>query len=472
VSGNKQSPQRTLSAFDGACIIVGIIIGAGIYQTTPMVAENAGSVQWILGFWVLGGCLALVGALCYVELAMTVTHDGGEYAYLVKAYGKETGSFFAWIEFWIIRPGSAGPMAMLFGNYADKLFPLFPASPDSLMGKMFYAVLATAILLAVNLFGLRAGKLTQNALTVFKVLALLILVGGSLIAIGLSPDVIVPSTVEATAPQQGQSFDGFLLAMVLVMFTYGGWNDMSFVATEIKNPAKNILRALVLGVCTVSVIYLLINIAMLMALGHAGLAASDTPASDMLKVTIGSGAEKIMALLICITALGAVNGMMFTSARIYHALGNQVSAFAWLGKWNSRLQVPARSLVVQSIVTLAMVIGFGWQTNGFELLVLFVSPFMWSFFVLLGIAMLVFRYQGLVPRDKFRTPWFPVLPLVFVLSSGFIAYRAADYFLFMVESKDLLRNRFFIGLSIATAFIVLTGVIVALRTRKNDSADD
>ncbi len=471
MSGNKQSPQRTLSAFDGACIIVGIIIGAGIYQTTPMVAESAGSVQWILGFWVLGGCLALVGALCYVELAMTVTQDGGEYAYLVKAYGKETGSFFAWIEFWIIRPGSTGPMAMLFGNYADKLFPLFPASPDSLMGKMFYAVLATAILLTVNLFGLRAGKLTQNALTVFKVLALLILVGGSLIAIGLSPDVIVPSTVEATAPQQGQSFDGFLLAMVLVMFTYGGWNDMSFVATEIKNPAKNILRALVLGVCTVSVIYLLINIAMLMVLGRAGLAASDTPASDMLKVTIGSGAEKIMALLICITALGAVNGMMFTSARIYHALGNQVSAFAWLGKWNSRLQVPARSLVVQSIVTLAMVIGFGWQTNGFELLVLFVSPFMWSFFVLLGIAMLVFRYQGLVPRDKFRTPWFPVLPLVFVLSSGFIAYRAADYFLFMVESKDLLRDRFFIGLSIATAFIVLTGVIVALRTRKNDSVD-
>jgi len=471
VSGNKQSPQRTLSAFDGACIIVGIIIGAGIYQTTPMVAANAGSVQWILGIWALGGCLALVGALCYVELAMTVTRDGGEYAYLVKAYGKETGSFFAWIEFWIIRPGSTGPMAMLFGNYAYKLFPLFPASPDSLMGKMFYAVLATTILLAVNLFGLRAGKLTQNALTVFKVLALLILVGGSVIAIGVSPDAIVPSTVEATASMQGQSFDGFLFAMVLVMFTYGGWNDMSFVATEIKNPAKNIPRALVLGVCTVSVIYLLINIAMLMALGHAGLAASDTPASDMLKVTIGSGAEKIMALLICITALGAVNGMMFTSARIYHALGNQVPAFAWLGKWNSRLQVPARSLVVQSVVTLAMVIGFGWQTNGFELLVLFVSPFMWSFFVLLGIAMLVFRYQGLVPLDKFRTPWFPVLPLVFVLSSGFIAYRAANYFLFMVESMELLRDRFFMGLSIATAFVVLTGVIVALRTRKNDSAD-
>ncbi|MEE2844257.1 MAG: amino acid permease [Planctomycetota bacterium] len=471
MSGNKQSPQRTLSAFDGACIIVGIIIGAGIYQTTPMVAANAGSVQWILGIWALGGCLALVGALCYVELAMTVTHDGGEYAYLVKAYGKETGSFFAWIEFWIIRPGSTGPMAMLFGNYAYELFPLFPASPDSLMGEMFYAVLATTILLVVNLFGLRAGKLTQNALTVFKVLALLILVGGSVIAIGVSPDAIVPSTVAATAPMQGQSFDGFLFAMVLVMFTYGGWNDMSFVATEIKNPAKNIPRALVLGVCTVSVIYLLINIAMLMALGHTGLAASDTPASDMLKVTIGSGAEKIMALLICITALGAVNGMMFTSARIYHALGNQVPAFAWLGKWNSRLQVPARSLVVQSVVTLAMVIGFGWQTNGFELLVLFVSPFMWSFFVLLGIAMLVFRYQGLVPPDKFRTPWFPVLPLVFVLSSGFITYRAADYFLFMVESMELLRDRFFMGLSIATAFVVLTGVIVAIRTRKNDSAD-
>jgi amino acid transporter len=258
--------------------------------------------------------------------------------------------------------------------------------------------------------------------------------------------------------------------MVLVMFTYGGWNDLSFIATEIKNPAKNIPRALVLGVCAVSVIYLLINIAMLMALGHAGLAASPTPATEMLKVTIGPVAEKIMALLICITALGAVNGMMFTSARIYHALGNQVSAFAWLGKWNSRLQVPARSLVVQSIVTLAMVIGFGWQANGFELLVLFVSPFMWSFFVLLGIAMLLFRFQGLVPLDKYRTPWFPIMPLVFVLSSGFIAYRAADYFLFTVESMELLRNRFFMGLSIATVFVVLSGMVVALISRKNSSA--
>jgi len=470
VSENNRSPQRTLSAFDGACIIVGIIIGAGIYQTTPMVAANSGSVQWIFGIWVLGGCLALVGALCYAELAMTITRDGGEYAYLVKAYGKGTGSFFAWIEFWIIRPGSTGPMAMLFGSYAYNLFPIFSTTFDSLMGEVLYAVAAIMTLLVVNLLGLRAGKWTQNALTVFKVLALLILVGGSVIAIGLAPDVISPTTTETAASMGGQTFDGFLLAMVLVMFTYGGWNDLSFVATEIKTPAKNIPRALVVGVCAVAAIYLLINIAMLMALGHSGLAASETPATEMLKVTIGPVAEKIMAMLICVTALGAVNGMMFTSARIYHALGNQVSAFAWLGKWNARLQVPARSLVVQSVVTLAMVIGFGWQANGFELLVLFVSPFMWSFFVLLGIAMLLFRFQGLVPRDKYRTPLFPVMPLVFVLSSSFIAYRAADYFLFRVESMELLHNSFFMGLSIATIFVVLSGMIVAAISHKKNSA--
>ena len=291
-----------------------------------------------------------------------------------------------------------------------------------------------------------------------------------MIAIGLAPDVISPTTTETAASMGGQTFDGLLLAMVLVMFTYGGWNDLSFVATEIKTPAKNIPRALVVGVCAVAAIYLLINIAMLMALGHAGLAASETPATEMLKVTIGPVAEKIMAMLICVTALGAVNGMMFTSARIYHALGNQVSAFAWLGKWNARLQVPARSLVVQSVVTLAMVIGFGWQANGFELLVLFVSPFMWSFFVLLGIAMLLFRFQGLVPRDKYRTPLFPVMPLVFVLSSSFIAYRAADYFLFQVESMELLHNSFFMGLSIATIFVVLSGMIVAAISQKENSA--
>ncbi|MEC7565566.1 MAG: amino acid permease [Planctomycetota bacterium] len=456
--------RRTLSAFDAACMIVGIIIGAGIYKTTPLVAAASTSSVWVMTVWVLGGVLALVGALCYAELAMTVTDAGGEYAYLCKAYGNGTGSFFAWIEFWIIRPGSTGPMAMLFGEYAQILAPL---SKDPETGMLIYAVILTLVLLGLNLGGLRTGKITQNALTTFKVLALLALVAGSLAVFWFSPEAMAPVVTGSAEALSGRdlSMDGFLLAMVLVMFTYGGWNDLSYVAAEIKEPAKNIPRALLLGVLTVTVIYVLVNLAMLLALGQDGVAGSDTPATDLLKKTMGSSAEKMMALLICITAMGAVNGMMFTSARIYHALGQQVRAFQWLGHWNERFNVPARSLGLQTMVILAMVIGFGTRPDGFELMVLFVAPFMWTFLVMIGSTLFVFRKKNMVNTSTYKTPLFPLLPILFVLSSGFMAYRSADYFRFQAEQQNLLENPFFVGLVVATSLIVGSGCVVARFSR-------
>ena len=221
--------RRTLSAFDAACMIVGIIIGAGIYKTTPLVAAAGTSSVWVMTVWVLGGVLALVGALCYAELAMTVTDAGGEYAYLCKAYGNGTGSFFAWIEFWIIRPGSTGPMAMLFGEYAQILAPL---SKDPETGMLIYAVILTLVLLGLNLGGLRTGKITQNALTTFKVLALLALVAGSLAVFWFSPEAMAPVVTGSAEALSGRdlSMDGFLLAMVqgyliLVIISQKFWDN-------------------------------------------------------------------------------------------------------------------------------------------------------------------------------------------------------------------------------------------------------
>ncbi len=454
-----RNSKRTLSALDAACIIVGIIIGAGIYKTTPTVASQMVDSYWLIGVWVLGGILALVGALCYVELATSITDDGGEYAYLRRGYGDSTATVYAWIEFWIIRPGSTGPMAILFGQYAHRVYPL---AGDELVSGVIYASLATLVMLGVNLRGLKTGKGTQNALTLTKVLALLILIAVSFGAVWSGQESPAVQTnvasVAQTTHDSEQSLDGFLLAMVLVMFTYGGWNDVSFVASEVKAPEKNILRGLLIGIFTVVVLYILINMAMVMTLGHSGLMESKTPATDMLRLTAGKHAEKLMAVLICVSALGAVNAMMFTSARIYHALGQQVAAFGWLGHWNERLNVPVRSLVLQTVVILTMVIGFGLRPDGFDLLVLFVSPFMWTFLALIGMAVFLFRAKGLVHQQTWRTPLFPLTPILFISSSGFMVYRSLTWLKFKIESEQLFENSFFVFLSVFTGFVLVTAV--------------
>jgi len=463
---SQETSKRTLNAIDAASIIVGIIIGAGIYRTTPIIAAQTTNVTWLIGVWILGGVLALIGALCYVELATSITDDGGEYAYLRRAMGDSTATVYAWIEFWIIRPGSTGPMAILFGEYAHRIYPL---ANNELISGVIYAVLATIVMLGVNLRGLKTGKGTQNALTIVKVVALLVLIAISFGAVWSGVELPVAAQPTGTATQ---SMDGFLLAMVLVMFTYGGWNDVSFVASEVKSPEKNILRGLLVGIFTVVVIYILINIAMVMTLGQSGLMDSTTPATDMLRITAGEHSEKLMAVLICISALGAVNAMMFTSARIYHALGKQVSAFRWLGQWNERLHVPARSLLLQTVVILAMVVGFGLRKDGFELLVLFVSPFMWTFLAMIGMTVFVFRSKGLGDKKAWKSPLYPVLPLVFICSSLFMVYRSVSYLDYRMESEDLLGNPFFVFLISFTALVAVTSVGVAIWSRKTSSRSE
>ncbi len=449
--------KRTLSAMDAASIVVGIIIGAGIYRTTPTIAAVTSNTTWLIGVWILGGCFALIGALCYVELAIRIPDDGGEYAYLRRGFNSSAATIYAWIEFWIIRPGSTGPMAILFGEYAHRVYPLVE---NEIISSVLYAALATVGMLIVNLRGLKAGKGTQNALTVVKVVALVLLIAISFGAVFAGANV--PAAVQPERVSSGQSLDGFLLAMVLVMFTYGGWNDVSFVASEVKQPQKNILRGLLIGIFTVVVIYILINIAMVMTLGQAGLAASQTPATDMLRLTAGQHAEKIMAVLICISALGAVNAMLITSARIYHALGKQVAAFSWLGQWNERLHVPARSLWLQTVVVLMMVVGFGLQDEGFELLVLFVSPFMWIFLALIGVSLIRVRRRALNADCGFQVPLYPLLPITFIGSSLFMVYRSLSYLQLQVTERKLLDNSFFLFLFFFTVAVVLSAFAVSV----------
>ena len=314
-------PKKELSLFDSICIIVGIIIGAGIYETAPIVAKCLGSGPGLMLVWLAGGLLALTGALCYAELATAYPREGGDYVYLTRAYGRWPGYMFGWSQLAIVRPGDIALMAFIFARYAQTLYAPFGHSG------LFYAASAIVVLTVINILGVKAGKWTQNLLTVTKIVGLVAI---SVVGLMAPPAAPLP-------PASGSfTWEGLQLAFILVFFTFGGWNEMAYVAAEIKRPHQNIVRALVLGTVAVTALYLLINGAFLSALGLSGLSSSPAVAVEMMGKVFPQAAGRVIAILICISALGAVNGLVFTGARISYALGADHKSFRPLGRWSRR----------------------------------------------------------------------------------------------------------------------------------------
>ena len=234
-------PRRQLSLFDAICMIVGIIIGSGIYEATPHIAENVAGPAWLMLAWLLGAALSLAGALCYAELISRYPEEGGDYVFLSRAFGRSWGFLFAWAQFWVIRPGSIGAMAYVFGLYANRLVSLdaYTAWPHT-----WYACGAIALLTLLNMAGATEGKWTQNVLSVAKVLGLLTLFGVAVVwavrqaspdepAQGMQVAAEVAPAVQAASQGASRSFG---LAMILVLFAYGGWSEIAFVAAELKEP--------------------------------------------------------------------------------------------------------------------------------------------------------------------------------------------------------------------------------------------
>jgi amino acid transporter len=425
------APRRELSLLDTTSIIVGIIIGSSIYEISPTVAAASrawsgelvspawqATTQWatMLGVWLLGGLVALLGAMCYAELATAHPRAGGTYAFLAQAFGKSMGFAFAWSEFWIVRPGNVGAVAFVLARYGATLLPA------GLSGHRHAPVaIATAAVVAlsvINAIGLRAGKWTQNVLTAVKVAGLLAII---ITALSLRP--------ETTSPVVNASAGGppISLALILVMFAYGGWSDMSFVAAEVRDPHRNIFRALLLGTASVTLIYVAINQAFVVALGFDALASAQAVAADVLSRRFGALGSTAISLLVVISCLGAINGMVFTGARVYYALGAEHPTFRWLGTWNHARGVPLRSLAVQTLVTLGLIIAFGRGDSGFNRLVVFTGPFYWGFFALVGIALIVLRQRGSGEVGTYRVPLFPLTPLLFFTTSAAMVLAAVQY---------------------------------------------
>jgi amino acid transporter len=410
-------PQAQLTLFRSICIIVGVIVGSGIFQSPPSVANMVSDwwklspEVWVLLVWVIGGILAFLGALCYAELATTYPRQGGDYVYLNRAFAPWCGFLFGWARLAIIQGGSIGAIAYVFGDYATAFCSLGSHSA------VIYAATAIIILTAINIIGVREGSTTQNVLTTVKVLGLVLVF---LVAFLLNPSHA--PAAQATAAGAGN----FALAMVLVSWTYGGWNEIAYITAEVKDPHRNISRSLMIGVGAVTLIYVLANWAFLHSLGLDGLKSSSAVASDVLKVKFGNAGARAIAALIVVSALGALNGFIFTSARVYYAMGTEHRLLAPLGLWSKRFGTPIASLLLQGAIVLALVVAFG-DSKGFERMVKFTAAAFWGFIALTTCALIALRDKDHDLERPYRVPGYPFVPIIFCGFSVYMVYRSVDY---------------------------------------------
>jgi len=430
------APRKELTLFDSTCLIVGIIIGAGIYQMAPEIARGAqgpwgfddalaGGVWLLFALWIAGGLLSLCGALGYAELASAYPREGGDYIYLSRAYGPWAGFLFGWVQLSVVRPGDIAIMAFAFGKYAitihdpfrGQVYPIGAgfggAAIDVALGEIVYAAAAVIALTLINVLGVKQGKWTQNTLTVVKALGLLAIVAVALFAPRPHP---APAAAPAFTPT-------LLLTMIFILFVFGGWNEMAYVAAEVKNPRKNIVRALVLGTVAVTVLYLLVNGAFLYALGFEGMSNSGAVATDTVATVFPESASRIISVLICISALGAVNGLVFTGARISYAVGADHRAFAVLGKWNPQTATPARALLVQGAIALLLILALG----TFQDTIIYTAPAVYSFYLATSFAVIVLRCKDPRTERPYRVWGYPATTLLFCAVCGVLIYSAVTY---------------------------------------------
>ncbi len=412
------APRQTLSVADACAMIVGLIVGAGIFGTPSIVAGAVGDTSTLYAVWIAGGIFSIIGALCYAELATAFPSAGGEYHFLQRAFGRSLAFLYGWARMTVIVAGSIAVFAYLFGDYLSRVINLGAHS------SAIWAALVVVVLTMVNYRGIREGKATQNLFTVLEVGGLvLIIVAGLFFA--APPAAAVPAVAGADQPWYMGA--GLGSAMIFVLFTYGGWNDAAYISAEVRDRERNMARALLIAISVVAFLYVLVNFAYLKGLGYDQMARSNAVAADLLKAVWGPTGEKVIAIMIAIAALTSVNGSMIVGARSNYALGRDWPMLRYLGQWHEASGSPRNAMLVQGAIALALV-GFGAiQNTGFKGLVEYSLPVFWGFFLLTGIALFVLRAKEPDAPRPFKVPFYPVVPAIFVLMCGYLLYSSLTY---------------------------------------------
>ena len=390
---------RRLGLFDATMLVMGGIIGSGIFVTPAEVARHVTTPLLIVGVWILGGIIALFASFVYAELAARRPEVGGQYAYLRDAYGPMPAFLYGWALLLVIQSGGMAAVAITFARYLSDLVQL-PLDDNAL------AVGVLAVLTLINCLGVKSGSNVQSGLMVLKILAILALVFAGLL---FAPAAIVQSA--SARPASMSTLAAIGAAMTPVMFSYGGWQTSSFVAGEMRNPQRDLARGLLLGVAGVVLLYTAVAYVCVHALGPAGLASSRTPATDVMRLAVGSRGATFIALGIAISALGFLSQGMLTAPRVYFAMAEDGVFFRGVAQVSAKTRVPVVAIVLQGAAAAIIALSgtFGQILN-------YVVSVDFIFFGLTGAALFVFRRRDPDQLVFFKTPGHPFTTGIYVLA--------------------------------------------------------
>ena len=405
---------RLLHPFSAVALIVGIVIGAGIFKTPSLVAALSGDAGWALVLWVTGALISIVGALCYAELCTAYPNAGGDYHFLHRAFGRNISFIYGWSRAMIINTGSIALLAFVFGDYISTLVSLGAYS------SVIWALIVVVLLTAVNLAGIHASSRMQTWLTVTEIIGLL-----AVVLAGFWVDTPASGAVQwfAQAPAPSQ----WGLCLVFVLLTFGGWNEAAYISAELKGGPRTMVWVILASMLTLTVIYLLVNTALLLGLGLSGLSQSKTAASDLLGFAFGPWAQKALGLFVAIAALTSINATMFVGARTNFAVGNDWKALRKLGQWQLDIGSPKQALILQALISIGLIALGTQEADGFSAMVEFTAPVFWGFLFLVGLALIWLRQTDKHTSRPFKVPLYPVLPLIFCAACAWLTYSSITY---------------------------------------------
>jgi basic amino acid/polyamine antiporter, APA family len=398
--------QPELGLLDATMINVGTIIGASIFIVPSSIAALFSASFPTILVWIAGGIVSLFGALAIAELGAAMPRAGGQYVYLERAFGPVWGYLYGWGAAVIINPASIAFVAVAFATYLGFFLPF------SALTVKLVAVAAILVLTAINCFGLRTGAMTQNILTLIKVgaivgfVALCFLLSGGRAA-NIEPVWPSEPTGALVAP--------FGLAMILVLGAYDGWIETTYVGSEMRNPAKDMARSMVLSTLLVTGLYVAVSLACVWVLGQAGTARSTLVAADAMKVVMGPAGGALITIAILVSTSGCINGMIFTSARIPYAMALEGRFFRWAADLDLVHRSPNRVMIVQGLWASAMV--FSGTYNQLLTYVVFVG---FLFYAMSCLAVITLRRREPDMPRPYRSWGYPVTPVVFILFSGYL----------------------------------------------------
>jgi APA family basic amino acid/polyamine antiporter len=384
-------------------------VGIGIFRAPAVVAANVSSEVLFLGVWLLGGVITLVGALCYAELASTFPSSAGEYGFLRRAYGDGLAFLFAWGRLAVMQSGSIAAVAFVYGDYAEILMSL------GSYGSAVHAGIAVWVLSLFQGMGTGASTRIQAVLAVSTVGLIVLL---SLIGLGLG---------EAEIPEASGRTNAAGLALVFVLLTYGGWSEAAYLSGEVRDPAHDIPRALIVAVASVTALYLFANLAYLSAFGLAGLRQADTVAADIFALAFGSGVQVAVAGFVCIVSLSTLNGSIMTGARSIYALGGRFAPFSALGKSQTSSGAPVKAIVTQASIASGLILFGAISRDGFVAAVEYTAPVFWSFMFLIGTSLFILRQRDPLRERPFKVPFYPLTPILFCATSAYLVYASLVY---------------------------------------------